>query len=75
MISVLFLGLAFGQLFFGPLSDHAGRKPAIYTGYAIYIGGALLSLFAASFQIMLAGRLLQGFGMSATRAVSRLFLR
>lgn len=73
VISVLFLGLALGQLFFGPLSDHSGRKPAIYIGYAIYIGGALLSLFSVSFQIMLAGMLLQGFGMSATRALPACF--
>ena len=60
VVSVLFLGLALGQLFFGPLSDKTGRKPAIYAGYAVYIAGALLSLFSASFPIMLAGRLLQG---------------
>ena len=29
VVSTLFLGLALGQLFFGPLSDKTGRKPAI----------------------------------------------
>ena len=36
VVSVMFLGLAIGQLFFGPLSDSTGRKPALYAGFAPY---------------------------------------
>lgn len=75
VISIIFLGLALGQLFFGPLSDKTGRKPAIYAGYALYIAGALLSLFAISFPIMLLGRFLQGVGVSAPRAVTLAVVR
>jgi DHA1 family bicyclomycin/chloramphenicol resistance-like MFS transporter len=75
VVPVLFLGLALGQLFFGPLSDRTGRKPAIYAGYAIYIAGALLSAFALSFPMMLVGRLSQGFGISAPRAVALALVR
>jgi DHA1 family bicyclomycin/chloramphenicol resistance-like MFS transporter len=75
VISIIFLGLALGQLFFGPLSDKTGRKPAIYGGYALYIAGALLSLFAISFPIMLMGRFLQGVGVSAPRAVTLALVR
>jgi DHA1 family bicyclomycin/chloramphenicol resistance-like MFS transporter len=75
IISVFFLGMAVGQLFFGPLSDTTGRKPAVYVGYMIYIAGSLLSLFAASFPMMLAGRLLQGIGISAPRAVTMALVR
>jgi DHA1 family bicyclomycin/chloramphenicol resistance-like MFS transporter len=69
VVSAIFLGVAVGQLFFGPLSDKTGRKPAIYFGYSLYIFGALLSAFAFSFPMMLFGRLLQGIGISAPRAV------
>lgn len=75
IISMIFLGLAIGQLFFGPLSDRTGRKPAIYTGYGIYVAGSLLSIFAISFPMMLAGRLLQGIGVSAPRAVTMALVR
>lgn len=75
VISTIFLGLALGQLFFGPLSDNTGRKPAIYAGYALYIAGALVSLLAISFPIMLLGRLLQGIGVSAPRAVTLALVR
>ncbi|MFH2039850.1 MAG: multidrug effflux MFS transporter [Chloroflexota bacterium] len=75
IVSVLFLGLSIGQLFFGPLSDKTGRKPAIYSGYALFIAGALISVFATSFPIMLTGRLLQGLGIAAPRAVTLALVR
>ena len=75
VISTIFLGLAFGQLFFGPLSDTIGRKPAIYAGYALFLIGVIISIFATSFPLMLFGRLLQGLGVSAPRAVSLALVR
>ena len=69
IVSTIFLGVAVGQFFFGPLSDKTGRKPAMYIGYSLYIFGSLISAFANTFSIMLFGRLLQGIGISAPRAV------
>ncbi len=75
VISVIFLGLAAGQLFFGPLSDSVGRKPAIYGGFALYIAGSLLAMTATAFPVLLAGRVLQGIGVSAPRAVTLALVR
>lgn len=75
VVSVLFLGMAVGQLFFGPLSDKTGRKPALYAGYSLFFAGALLSVFATNFTIMLLGRLLQGIGISSPRAVTMALVR
>lgn len=75
IISTLFLGLAVGQLFFGPLSDKTGRKPAIYAGFACFIAGSLVSMFAVSFPMMLFGRLIQGIGISAPRVVTLALVR
>lgn len=75
VVSLLFLGMAVGQMFFGPLSDKTGRKPAIYGGYALFIAGSLLSMIALSFPVLLFGRLLQGTGASAPRAVTVALIR
>ena len=75
IISLLFLGMSAGQIIYGPLSDATGRKPAIYTGFGIFITGTLLSLFATSFAMMLTGRILQGFGAAGPRIVSIALVR
>jgi DHA1 family bicyclomycin/chloramphenicol resistance-like MFS transporter len=75
IISIIFLGQAFGQLFFGPLSDRVGRKTAIFAGYGLFLAGSLVSALAADFPMMLIGRTLQGLGVSAPRAVSLALIR
>lgn len=75
VIGLLFLGLALGQLLFGPLSDSIGRKPAIQLGLGLFIFGCLLSAWASNFSVMLLGRLLQGIGLSAPRIVCIALIR
>jgi DHA1 family bicyclomycin/chloramphenicol resistance-like MFS transporter len=75
VVGSLFLGLAFGQIVYGPLSDCIGRKPAIYGGIALFILGCLLSIAASSFAMMLAGRVLQGLGAAGPRIVTVALVR
>lgn len=75
VISMIFLGLAGGQLFFGPLSDSIGRKTAIYAGLALFMLGTLPAMLAVSFPMLLVGRLVQGIGISAPRAVTVALVR
>jgi DHA1 family bicyclomycin/chloramphenicol resistance-like MFS transporter len=75
IISLLFVGLAAGQLLFGPASDSTGRKPAIYAGFGLLIIGCLLSLSATSFPMMLAGRVIQGVGVAGPRVVTVALVR
>jgi len=75
VVSLLFIGLAIGQLFYGPLSDSIGRKPAIYIGFALFILGSVLSMIASDFSTMLAGRLLQGIGTAGPRTVAVALIR
>ncbi len=75
VISVLFTGLALGQLFYGPLSDTTGRKPAIYAGFVVFILGSLVCMLTHNFYIMLAGRFLQGIGAAGPRVVAIALIR
>jgi DHA1 family bicyclomycin/chloramphenicol resistance-like MFS transporter len=69
IITTLFAGFAVGQLFYGPVSDSAGRKRPIYAGLIIFAVGSVLAMAATSFTVMLVGRVLQGFGAAAPRIV------
>ena len=75
IISTLFLGLASGQVLFGPLSDATGRKPLMYVGLGIFMLGSLVSMLAQDFSHMLVGRFLQGLGASAPRVLSIALVR
>ncbi len=75
VLTALFLGLSVGQLFYGPLSDSIGRKPAVYLGLLIFIAGCLLSVIATSFEVMLVGRVLQGLGAAGPRVVTVALVR
>ena len=75
ILSAFFLGLALGQMFFGPLSDSIGRKPAIYAGLVLFMLGCLLSIIATDFPTMLAGRVLQGIGAAGPRTVTVALIR
>ena len=75
VVSLLFLGFGIGQLFYGPLSDTAGRKPAAFLGLVIFSAGCLLALLAQTSSMMLAGRLLQGIGVAGPRTITIALVR
>ena len=75
IVSFLFFGLALGQMFYGPLSDSFGRKPAVCIGISIFMLGCLLSVLATDFETMLLGRLLQGLGLAAPRTITVALIR
>ena len=75
LITMIFLGLGFGQLISGPLSDSFGRKPAIYVGFIVFALASLICIFATSLEMMIAGRILQGIGLSAPRTISIAMIR
>lgn len=74
-ISALFLGLAFGQLIYGPISDSTGRKLPLYGGLTIFILGSLISVFATNLTLMIIGRTIQGLGLASPRTVSLAMIR
>jgi MFS transporter, DHA1 family, multidrug resistance protein len=75
IIATLFFGFAVGQLFFGPLSDSTGRKPAILIGLVLFLIGCIQSYLAQDFYTMLVGRFVQGLGVASPRTVSSALIR
>jgi len=75
IVSLLFLGFGIGQLFYGPLSDATGRKPAAYVGLALFTIGCVLALLSKSFALLLAGRFLQGVGVAGPRTITLALVR
>jgi MFS transporter, DHA1 family, multidrug resistance protein len=64
-ITVYLLGIGFGALFYGPLSDKIGRKPAMLSGMLTGLIGCLLIIYARNINLIIIGRLIQGLGASA----------
>ena len=62
VITTLFIGLACGQLFFGPLSDALGRKPILYIALTVYLIGTLICYLSTNINTLLLGRFIQGLG-------------
>lgn len=75
LITMIFLGLGVGQLFFGPLSDSYGRKPIVYFGFVLFFIASIICVVAPSLEIMLLGRVLQGIALSAPRTMSISIIR
>lgn len=75
LITMIFLGLGFGQLIFGSLSDSYGRKPMIYIGIIVFIISSILCATTKSFELMIVGRIFQGIGLSSPRSLSLSMIR
>ena len=75
LITTYFIGLAAGQLVYGPVSDRYGRRPVLYVGYVIYLLGAVLSVLAPTFELLLLARLVWGLGAAGPRSIVLAIIR
>ncbi|WP_452228296.1 MULTISPECIES: multidrug effflux MFS transporter [unclassified Lacinutrix] len=75
LITMIFLGLGFGQLLFGPLSDSFGRKPIVYIGFAVFTVASVICVLSPSLEWMIFGRILQGIGLAAPRTIAIAVIR
>ncbi|MEB8433183.1 multidrug effflux MFS transporter [Cocleimonas sp. KMM 6892] len=69
IVTTILMGYGFGVLIFGIASDSFGRKRPVYIGFAIFLIGTLVTIFASSFSMLLVGRALQGFGAAGPQII------
>jgi len=74
-LSVYFLGLAMGQLIYGPVSDRIGRRKPLYFGLALYALAALGCALATDINSLIALRFLQALGGCAGMVIVRAVVR
>jgi MFS family permease len=70
-LSGYLLFFAIGQIVYGPISDHLGRKPVLLTALALYIAVGLGCAFATSIEMLIALRCLQALGVAGAPVLAR----
>ncbi len=74
-LAVYFVGLGFGQLFYGPWSDRVGRRPTMLVGAAIYLVASVGCAIATSMHQMIVLRFLQAVGACSGVVISTAVVR
>ncbi|MDR1172400.1 MAG: multidrug effflux MFS transporter [Bacteroidales bacterium] len=70
-ISTSMIGIAAGQLFFGPVSDKTGRRRPLFASFVLYLLSTVGCLFARNIYLLIGFRLLQGLGAAGSIVISR----
>lgn len=74
-ISVYLVGLAVGQLIYGPLSDAFGRRPLLLAGLALFTVAGFAAALAPGLDMLLVARVAQALGGCAGIALGRAMVR
>jgi DHA1 family bicyclomycin/chloramphenicol resistance-like MFS transporter len=74
-LSSFFVGIAIGQLAYGPILDRFGRKGPLYVGLVFYCITSIGCSFAASIEVLIALRFLQAIGACAASVAATAMVR
>ena len=70
-LGIYLIGLSIGQLFWGPLSDHYGRKQLVMLGMVLYLLASLSCAFSTSYYQLIISRLIQALGACSGLVIGR----
>ncbi|MCK9511837.1 MAG: multidrug effflux MFS transporter [Pigmentiphaga sp.] len=74
-ISLYIIGLAVGQLIYGPLADGFGRRPVLLVGLSVFLLASVAAAFAPNAESLIAARLLQALGGCSGLVLGRVIVR
>ncbi|SDS82256.1 multidrug effflux MFS transporter [Pseudomonas oryzae] len=74
-LAAYFVGLAVGQLLYGPLADRFGRRRPLLFGVALFTLASLACSLAPSLEWLVAARFVQALGGCAGMVISRAVVR
>lgn len=75
VLTLYFIGIATGQLVYGPVSDRFGRRPVLLCGLGLFLGGTVLCAAAWSLPVLVFGRVIQALGGCSGLVLSRAIIR
>lgn len=74
-LSTYFIGLALGQIFYGPLIDRYGKKPPLFFGLILYFISTIACAFSTNIYQIIYLRFFQAFGACVCTVVPRSIVR
>ena len=75
VITAYMVPFAFASLVHGPLSDAIGRRPVMIWGMVLYTVGSIACTFAATYEQLIASRMLQGATAGVGVVIGRAIVR
>src|ERR1700753_1303337 len=70
-ITLYLIGLAIGQLAYGPMSDRFGRRPTVLVGLGLFTAASAATSIAPNAAILIGARILQSLGGCAGLVLGR----
>lgn len=74
-LSAYLVGFACGQIIYGPISDHYGRKPVLLIALALFCIASLACAAAPNIEVLIAARTLQALGACGAIVLARAIVR
>jgi DHA1 family bicyclomycin/chloramphenicol resistance-like MFS transporter len=74
-ITLYLIGLAIGQLLYGPLSDRFGRRPVLLAGLALFTLAGVITAVAPNAFVLITARIVQSAGACGGLVLGRAIVR